>query len=171
MKRKIIPLFFLILFSTNGYSQLTKGFWMFGGNGSFENSRTYYSQGQLKVTTITASPNVGFFVFDKFATGVRLDFRYTKGGSINPPYSKSTIWQIGPYARYYFLSKSKRVNLLSEGSVIYELNKYNETTLNSAEFRFLGGPVIFLNSSVGVEFLAGYKAGKFESTQYNSFFF
>jgi hypothetical protein len=172
MKQKFICLFFFsVLFTSPSYTQITKGFWMFGGNGSFENSKTNYPQGQLKVTTIRISPNAGYFLVDKFAAGLRIDLLHTKGGSITPPYSKYTTLQVGPYLRYYFLAADKRFNLLAEVGGSYLTNKANDSGVNSFEFNSMGGAVVFLNSSVGIEMLAGYKAGKSESTPYNSLSF
>jgi hypothetical protein len=172
MKQKFACLFvFSFLLTASSYSQITKGFWMFGGNGSFENSKTNYPQGQIKVTNIRISPNAGYFLVDKFAAGLRIDLLHTKGGSITPPYSRYTTLQVGPYLRYYFLNTDKRFNLLSEAGVSYITNKASDSRNNSFEFNSLAGAVVFLNSSVGIEMLAGYKAGKSESIPYNSLSF
>ena len=174
MKQTFAWLFvFSFFFTAASYSQIAKGFWMLGGNGSFENSKTNYPQGQIKVTHIRISPNVGYFFVDKFATGLRIDLTHTKGGSINPPYSKYTTLQVGPYIRYYFLDADKRFNLVTEAGVSYLTFKANDDSRNNSfEFNSLGGAVLFLNSSVGVEMLAGYKAGKSgETVPYNSLSF
>jgi hypothetical protein len=172
MKQKFAFLFiFSVLLVPGSYSQITKGFWMFGGNGSFEHSKTTYPQGQIKVTNIRVSPNAGYFLVDKFAAGLRVDVLHTKGGSITPPFSKYTTLQVGPYLRYYFLKADKRFNLVSEAGVSYFTNKASDSQVNSFEFNSLAGAVVFLNSSVGLEMLASYKAGKAESIPYNNFGF
>lgn len=161
MKTIITTLLFLF-FTVASFGQLTKGNWLTGGNAKLylfrENNST--STYDYHYTQIDLSANVGYFVADKIAFGLRptvSSFKggyYATGGSIS---TNSQRYLIGPYGRYYFLPVDKDFNILTDISYQYGILgggvKGNASTFSAA-----AGPVIYFNSSVGIEFLLGYSS-------------
>jgi hypothetical protein len=136
-------------------AQITKGNWMVGGNASY--SSTKYKNGNeiQKTFILNISPDVGYFFANRFAAGLRPEFYYWKGTTSSGS-TEARIFRAGPFARYYFLSEEKTLNLLLEGAYQYSITKTNASTVKSNTFSFFGGPVIYFNTSVGMEFLIGY---------------
>ena len=151
----------LFLFFINTSGQITKGFWMFGGNGSLRSGTFSLPGNEFKSTQINIQPRVGFFPTDKFATGILWNYSFSKNKpSIGSSGSASTFG-VGPFIRYYLLSKEKQVNILAEANGLYN---WQTGSLNSksgqTEYSIVAGPAIFLNSSVAVEILTGYRHSK-----------
>jgi len=167
MKQKIACLFICSFFiSTVGYSQISKGFWMFGGTGEFSSGKVVNNDLLNIATTLQLKPKAGYFFVDKLAGGLSVNFFYQKS-SAGGPMSKSYSLGVGPFARYYFLEKSKRVNILTElhGALLSDLGSDSR----SVEFGFSGGVAVFLNSSVAIEFLPGYQGLRDKSISSNYF--
>lgn len=155
--------FFLTVNSLTADCQITKGNWLVGGTGKFYSYTSQYSSAtysnEAKYTQIDLSPNIGYFVTDKLAFGVRPSFSSIKGevttsggGSTNT----QRYW-IGPFARYYFLQPDKQVNILTDISYQYGFfGGIPNGKLN--QFSAMAGPVVYFNSSVGIEFLLGYSS-------------
>lgn len=165
MKHTITPLLLFLCINVN--AQLNKGTWLVGGSGSFKSSATEsygttYSKTSDRLE-IAMSPNVGYFVMDKLALGLKGSFTKHKE-EVNGPgglYTNMNRFYVGPFARYYFLEKDKQFNLLADigyqyGRVDFKpILKGNITNFNAAV-----GPVIYFNTSVGLEFLVGYYSMK-----------
>jgi hypothetical protein len=139
-------------------SQITKNNWLVGGTGRLSFQKETLNSSDVKGFKIDLSPNVGYFFVDKFAGGIRARLAYDKvkfrGGV-----SKTTQLGIGPFLRYYFLESGKRVNLFAETAYQYLNNSGNGgITSNSANtFTFSAGPVLYFNTSVGIEFTVNYE--------------
>ncbi|MBI1780045.1 MAG: hypothetical protein HYR66_01545 [Sphingobacteriales bacterium] len=167
MKKKIIALIVLNnLLITAATGQITKKNWLVGGNASFVSNKTkYLTVGQSKMTYLRISPNIGYFLADKFAGGLKVNI-ISNNYVLNNNSTSSTSYAIGPFARYYFLSKEKLINLLLEGNYGYVISKPGNQ--NYSSFSFFAGPVIFFNSSVGLEFLTGFSTTKSSETNSNN---
>ena len=98
-------------------------------------------------------------MLDKFATGIKASYVHEKISSDDASVVQNS-YRIGPFLRYYFLSEDKPFNLLLEGSYQYATTKTNAFTLQQNIYSFNGGPVLFLNNVVGLEFLFGYSNNK-----------
>lgn len=156
MKKSIQLLIILLLFSITSNSQITKGNWLLSGNASFSMLQ-YGSEGTVryKQTNLQLAPSVGYFLKDKLAVGLRPALTY---GSNNISLANSeTIFTIGPFVRYYLLKPANVFNILTEGSYLYGTFKSGP---KQNTFSFAAGPVIYFNSSVGLEFLLGYASTK-----------
>lgn len=162
MNFRILSVVLFILFAKSSLGQLDQGNWLVGGSaklysysnnfGSTANSIT------AKYTEIDISPNVGYFLADRFVLGLRPTFssfsgRVTSAGGGTT--SVQRFW-IGPFGRYYFLDSDKTHNILLESS--YQFGKYNGRGQKGdlRTFSVLAGPALYFNSSVGIEFLFGY---------------
>ena len=157
--------------------QITKHNWLVGGNGYF-NSTTYDNAAGVpgrKITTIQLTPDIGYFVADKFAAGLKLGFgssRNTERGQNS--LTKNITYSFGPFVRYYFLPTDKQLNLLIDGSYQYGIERGGGASAPSGQplnfsitqyeintFSISAGPVVYFNSSVGLEFLIGYTTAKY----------
>ena len=161
--KKLIISYLFILFCLAANSQITKGYWLIGGSGKFDSYNQKTILGTLNTewnyTNIDISPSVGYFVKDRAAFGVRSTFSSIKGADVRGGIRQDeyTFW-IGPFSRYYFFKPGKQVNILTDisyqigtSNVIYDKNKLQK-------FSAMVGPAIYLNNSVGLEFLLGYNS-------------
>jgi len=155
------------LLTLMSFSQITKGNWMTGGNFSFKSTKSSDGQGYyFKTNTLAISPNIGYFFIDKLAVGIRPSFstqkiKYNPTGVINNYTSKRNEYGIGPYVRYYILQPTNRINFFAETSFLHSIVKdmytiQNSETTSANTYSFAAGPVIYFNSSVGLELMVGY---------------
>ena len=167
MKKTHVTIVMIILSVTISNAQLTKGTWLVGGNASFSSTDNLSSSTTRIVTTVVSvSPSIGYFIADKFAIGLRPYYNYggsrvTEGASAGFPNSNTSSYRIGPFARYYFLNPEKQFNLFAESGFMYGKSRTNNSgniTQNPpfTTLSFLAGPVLYFNSSVGLEFTVGY---------------
>lgn len=152
---------FLITLLLNSYaiSQISKDNWLVGGNAKFSVLKNS-SEASLKFkqTNFQINPTIGYFLADKFAGGLRISYTYGNN-SIN---NSSHVLAIGPFIRYYFLPKDKVFNILADGSYSYGIisGQGSINTQKSNTYSLAAGPVLYFNSSVGLEFLFGYSSTK-----------
>jgi len=158
--KRVFLLFLITIFSFTSYGQLTKGNWLVGGTGNFLSSKNIYTSPTFSSSSdridIKISPNIGYFIIDKFAVGLRPSFSKYKEQVTNGGYSNINRFEFGPFARYYFLDVEKQFNILTDLSYQYGIYRFRTTKGNINTFSASAGTVIFFNSSVGLEFLAGY---------------
>ena len=175
MKQATLLITTVFLFSYSTIAQLDKKNLLIGGTGTFSslnnkfNSTTVVSEHQRTVLTIL--PNVGYFVVDKLAIGLRtsLEWSKIKGISSNSLGTSNTIrFDYGLFCRYYFLDKEKQYNILTDLSYQFGSLKLTEDKGMRNTFTAMAGAEFFLNSSVGIEFLIGYKAQKEKLTTSSS---
>lgn len=150
MLRKFSVLILFIILGVVSNAQLTKGNWLVGGSGSYKSEKS--NDGVFSQKALNINPNVGYFLIDKFAVGIKPGLGYTeyKFGNTN----KSTTLMFGPFFRYYFLSSTNQVNLFAEGTYQYANQKPNNQSYNI--YTAKAGPVIYFNQSVGLEFTFEY---------------
>ncbi len=162
MKKLLLVYCFISFFSLYSFAQLDKGTWLVGGNGSFNSSKNTFAANYLpngvanyQITSLKIMPNIGYFITDKFVGGIKVTFDWYKnvgGGG----YTNNKRTDYGMFTRYYFLNKEKDFNILIDGAFQLGnswLGNFKGTRNN---YSIMGGPSIFFNSSVAIEFLAGY---------------
>ncbi len=146
-----------LVFFIKSQAQITKNNWMLGGTFSISQTKTSSQANELFSTQIITTPRVGYFLANRFALGIlgRFDWRNLKA---TPATSSASNFGIGPFVRYYLLPVENKTNLLIEANGTYTWRKSSLLFSNSnfIDYKLLAGPVIFLNSSVGLEFLVGY---------------
>jgi len=167
MKPLFFTIFFYCFFICNADAQLTKGFWLTGGDASFKSitSSPHTSTGSKQSIT-EISPVIGYFFFDKFSAGVKADITfndYSYGTSVGSPRitSNQSGYFFGPYVRYYFLNAEKVVNLLAEANYEYGISRIRNEGVSQKpseeqDVSFMAGPVFFFTRSVALEFTIGY---------------
>lgn len=158
-----------ILFTINANSQITKGNWMVGGSGSYNNTTVKDKNGTNSVVKgygFWIRPNIGYFFANNFAGGAKLSFSY---GNQKDGYS-NVSYGLGPFVRYYFLKPEKIVNVFAEANYNYYISKtQNFNSTNSYNYNFKAGPEIFFNSSVGLELTLNYSISNFNTYTSNLF--
>lgn len=162
MKRLLLLLSFVTI-SIISNCQITKGNWLIGGLANFLSSKSIYTSPNLSQTQdrvdIKISGSIGYFLLDKFALGLRPSYSKSKGevegsgGNIN---TNENRFEFGPYVRYYFLNSDKQYNILFDLNYQYGFYWFKPTTGNINTFTASVGPVIYFNTTVGLEFLLGY---------------
>jgi len=109
----------LLLFSLSALilkislAQITEHNWLVGGTGLFSSTTSNSMAGAVgqRQTQINLSPNIGYFLFDKFAAGLKLGYSNNRYKQLNTPnynLSKFITYSIGPFLRYYFLPTDKQ---------------------------------------------------------------
>ena len=175
--KKVFFSLIAVCFLFTAKAQLTKSNWLVGGTGSFSFMSPNTVNGNTKTTIVNLAPNIGYFFIDKFASGIRLTF-YDDHINYGQPNNNSITfsnYSIGPFIRYYFLPVDKQYNIITEGNYQFGNEKVQTsnslTTSNSNSFSFAAGPVIYFNSSVGIEFLLNYTSSgnNINSKRGNSF--
>jgi hypothetical protein len=161
--RKLFVSYLFITFFFTANSQITKGNWLVGGTGKFYSYTTQYSSAtysnEAKYTQIDLSPNIGYFVIDKLAFGLRPAFSSIKGKVTTTggmPTNLQRYW-IGPFGRYYFLPSDRQVNILTD--ISYQHGFFGGISKGSlSALSAMAGPVVYFNSCVGTELLLGYSS-------------
>lgn len=166
IKRTIVMIFIASIFNNDANCQIKKGNWLVGGSANFSYNNSNTDVNNTKITTINLAPNIGYFFIDKFAGGLRLSFynNHIKFGPPNNNFTTFTTSSIGPFVRYYFLPIDNPYNILSEvsyqfGNEKIKTNNPSTSNSNSNSFSFSVGPVIYFNSTAGIEFLLNYTTG------------
>lgn len=136
-----------------------KGNWLLGGNASFSSVKSSNTLGVQQNSYIQIAGNAGYFFISKLAAGVRPTILWSKTKNA-PAHNNSIRSTLGPFLRYYFLPADSRVNVFAEGNYTYVTDKAGGGKAHANKYAFLGGPVIFLNSAVGLEFSIGYSLQK-----------
>lgn len=162
MKKPFTFLFTVICFTAQ--AQLNQGVWLAGGTGKLYSYTSHYSSAtyntEASYTQIDLSPNIGYFVVDKLALGIRPTFSSIKGKVTTPGdlYTNVQRYWIGPFGRYYFLSPDQPVNIVTDLSYQFGFLKAPRQNGKLNTFSAMAGPVVYFNSSVGLEFLLGYSS-------------
>lgn len=171
--------FIITLFSfLMSNAQITKGNWLMGGNGNLSFTK---SEGKNNNTAgliinsipdsesigILLEPNIGYFIKDKFAAGLKIGFEnyFSTQSSFQ---LNNTQFTIGPFLRYYILDVDKPFNIFLEPS--YFRYSYKPLGNPSQGFGFKFGHAYFLNSSVGIETSLNYQYKESDQLKTNTLF-
>lgn len=167
---------FLVLTST-AFTQISKGQFLLGGKISFESIKNESSiDGTYESTNYYISPNIGYFLFNKMATGLRIDFDSYNSKSNNIE-THLNATSFSPFLRYYFLPLPKKINLLVDVSYIHKKTKWSSPTNEgyyekTNGYNISAGPSIFLTDKIALEFILGFKHTKsdnYGNTKSNTF--
>lgn len=131
-------------------AQINKGQWLVGGSAGFESQK----HGDAKATSITFSPNAGYFFADKFAGGLRVDLQ-----SVKPKGSDATTsFAVAPFLRYYFLPAAEKLNILADASYGFGSVKSGGSSESANMFAISAGPAVFLSPNTALEFALQYRS-------------
>lgn len=167
--KKIILLFIVCLVYQFSYAQLEKDTWLVGGSGNFSSTKAKNTlQDDYTSSELNVSTSLGYFPLNKLAVGVMLDYRYLDVDTYNNPsyFGGSTSgYNFGPFIRYYFLPVQHPVNIFFQTD--YGL-QFDRNILNLRKIAIKAGPVVYINSNVGLEFNIGYSNSKNENNTENT---
>jgi hypothetical protein len=151
--KKLVFLLAVIIVSTAVFAQgnINKANIMLGGIAGFDSKK--YSDGDESLTTITFSPNVGYFFMNQFAGGLRFNFLSEKYSEDD---DASSQFELAPFVRYYFLPSSNKTNFFLDGSYGFGSVSEGGESASYNSFSFMGGPSFFLTPSAALEFGIGY---------------
>lgn len=176
MKTSIYSFIITIFSFLTTNAQITKGNWLMGGNGNLSFTKSEAKSNNTNGLTINSNsgetigillePNVGYFIKDKFAMGLKIGFEnyFTTKSSIE---LNNTQFSIGPFLRYYILEVDKPFNIFIEPSYF----RYTYKPLgNNQGYGLKFGHAYFLNSSVGIETSLNYQFSESNQQKTNSLF-
>lgn len=155
MKKTTLILSILFFTAICANSQITKGYWMLGGNGSYNYFDLKSDTSDPKSSwNININPNIGYFIKDQLAIGGYTSFSFGKN-------SGGFFLNLGPFVRYYFLDTDKKINYFTELSFEYSTHfiKNSENT-STYGYNIKPGVVYFLNNTVALEASLKYYYGK-----------
>lgn len=168
MIKNTVLFFALMLFAVTAQSQITKGNWLMGGNASFTLSKYNSEFGQKNTDfVLQIAPDIGYFVIDKLAAGLKVSlYKHGNKATGTSVYRKHTTVDFGPFVRYHFLPVDNIANILVDAAYQHGTDNYGTSNYVSDKnptntFSFAAGPVIYFNTSVGLEFLMGYSTTKY----------
>jgi hypothetical protein len=158
---KIVLTFILYFVNQSIFAQLERGIWHSGGIADFysykQNYETEFSPYDANGTNINLNANIGYFISNKFSLGLKPGFSIVKAETSGGAIENTQRYSIGPFARYYLLNMDNRYNIVTEGSYHWGFLGGDKTTGSIKGASILVGPVIYFNSSMGLEFLMGYR--------------
>ena len=170
MKKLIVAFIFLISANLIFAQYTAKGNFMVGGTTGFstakstvENNTDGVSVGGTRTTQFNLTPNLGYFLTDDFALGLRMDYAKNKikynDGSVDA--SNNSIF--GPFVRYYLPTTTNRTLFFGAGVGFGNSSDQIQlaTGQQNIENRLMaisGGPgfTIFSNDAIGIEGLVRY---------------
>lgn len=156
--KKMFLLMIVTMLSLNLFSQLEKKTWIVGGSLSY--SRAKYNTGvfnsKQEQYEFTVSPAIGYFVINKLAAGIVTSlFESGDRAQGTTIWGKYSNFNFGPFVRYYFLKKETLVNIIAQS--YFQFGAEGSTSgLNKTTLAFSTGPVLYFNSSVGLELLVSH---------------
>jgi hypothetical protein len=163
MKTILLISLFLALTST-AFTQINKGQFLIGGKISLESIKEENPRNDThQATNFYISPDIGYFIINKMATGLRLDFLSynSKSGGIE---THTNVTTISPFIRYYFLPSTNKVNALIDVGYIHNKTKWSgpnsQVNEKSNGYNISAGPSIFLTDRIALEFILGFKHTK-----------
>jgi len=132
----------ILFFSSPVSSQISKGQWMVGGNGSFSRSvvkqNNDFFHSENKTTGFQLTPGVGYFFMNQLVAGLRTgvtqsDVKQETDSQVPGSLyyllkSKITALSFSPFVRYYFLPSSRKLNVFADASYAYANNKEKTST-------------------------------------------
>lgn len=166
----------LIFISEQLVAQTNMGSFMIGGNAYFSISETENYNSEVKLSSTSFSPQLGYFVFDNFAVGLAMPIGFHKYKTTydvqQDPITyetKNNSLGIGPFLRYYV--PLGKIFLFAEGS--YSFSKSSGTILSfdpqsgglierdnitkNQTFWIGPGIAMMVNKHIGIEGLLSYK--------------
>jgi outer membrane protein W len=163
--KTIILLSFSLALTATAFTQINKGQFIIGGSMNLESTENNSSRNETyKSTNYFISPNIGYFIINKMAIGMKLDFKSYNSKSQNLKTHQINT-SISPFLRYYFLPLQRKVNAFIDVGYIHEKSKWSSDSnpgyfVKAKGYYFSGGPTIFLTDQIAIEFTLGYKHTK-----------
>lgn len=173
-------------------AQISKGQWLVGGSLSGMSQKG--GENNFKEKTIQTPINVGYFLGNGMALGIRGSFQYKEtsynirqnyyysnyqsGYSTYEVKSKTQQYSAGPFLRAYLMPNTQKLNVYIEPHFAYGHYEGSSNLLGSGVFtenfqsyNLSLAPVIFLTPSSSLEFILSYNYTNFAKSETNSTLF
>ena len=176
----------LTLCSLSMFAQTTKGSFMVGGNGSLRFADGDYDLGEVKSTTLSINPTVGYFFIKNFSAGLYVPFELSWSKTKIPSWQQESdgegrSYGVAPFVRYYIPVKSFFIVTEASYGWHYSKNSYEAFDPNTGTvsdefsekyrtFSLAAGPVFFLSHYTSIELLANYQRSNFEQFDQSQFY-
>ena len=166
--KKLILIITILFTNINLNSQITKGYWMYGGSGTYTHYTHKFSTQTVKYSTIKINPNVGYFIWDNLAIGGIIRYMNRREGN-----NRYNQYGLGILTRYYFLNSNRITNIYIQANYTYGIHfSHSYETDENGYLHFYGskiGYVIFLTNSVGLEAFLDYEISSFNQFTHTTY--
>lgn len=156
MQKIIVILLASIPLVNSAHGQLAKGTWMIGGNAALATANIHSPSGSGNTTTISITPDIGYFVMDRFILGINPSYGLNASKTDDIHQTTLQSYAFGPFVRYYLLPVDHVVNLFTGGSYLYSILEPSNSIGNT--YSFFAGTTAFFNYSVAIEMSAGFSS-------------
>jgi len=162
MKTKFFIILSMLTFSFANAQQVEAEEEMNSAKGITFQSGDMFLEGSIKISTggesdyYGFSPKFGYFLNDKFAVGAKLNYSSEKEETV--PETKTNVFGVGAFARYYFLElDKKRFKAFAEAGLGFGQNKVKiegieDDTDNSITADITVGLNYFVTKNIAVTF-------------------
>jgi outer membrane protein len=179
MKKQYTIILFLLLGSSMLFAQVEKGKWLMACSsnigidiGKFKWEATDGGiMSEYKYTEFNITPMAGYFVIDKLAVGLIMDYYSYKDENLdNNATWKNHTFTIGPFAKYYIMEYKHIWPFVGAGIGFGSGKSGSEGSdgikWNILTYRIGAGATYFLNDNVGIDLSLGYNydAKKYDNT-------
>lgn len=129
MKKSLLSLFAVATLALSAQAQDSNSFGFSKGDflveGNLKLSSENDKEEELKTTNFNFSPKGGYFFTDKFAAGIELGVGTNKTDNYNTNViNKANSFNVGVFARYYFLELGQRFKIYGEADFGFHNTKY-----------------------------------------------
>lgn len=157
--QKIVPALFLGLFITSlAQAQIEKGKTTVGGSVSF--STYHVNDTDVKSTSFSIGPSLGWFISDKIELGGQIGYNYDQSRSVSSwgvTETKLHGFQLAPYGRLFF-GEGQTLRFFGSLSIPFSYGRESlddfdsYSSITSIGARIAPGIVYFPSEKVGIEF-------------------
>lgn len=137
MKKISVLCLFVLATTVATLAQTSKGTISIGGNISVNATRSENNGNEIKNSTFTFAPGVGYFVADKFMVGAELSFSQSKTDAPNN-HTGQTNFSLGPFARYYIFTKNEQFGFYGQAGFSFGAGKWDPNVGNDTKSRSFG---------------------------------
>lgn len=147
MKKITLVIAFIAMSFVGANAQTDKGTLLLGGGLGFSSEK----EGESSSSTLSISPNIGYFLKDNLAIGANIGFTSFGGDA------KGSEMQIGPLVRYYAFELGEKAKVFAQASYGFGSSKEgDEEAVGTSSWGISVGPAFFLNESVALETTLNY---------------
>ncbi len=155
MKKKMIIIAILLVFSITSFAQTEKGEFLLGGKVDFDRT----TQLGYKATSFSFAPEIGYFIAKNLAVGIGLDYERSNFSS-----QKAITIAAMPFARYYFAEQGK-FKFFGQAGAGYAFRKMKGSTYRNRDYSYSSnkftykaglGASYFLTKNIALEGMLQY---------------
>ncbi|HMO38634.1 MAG TPA: outer membrane beta-barrel protein [Saprospiraceae bacterium] len=153
-----------VLGSTVGFSTASSKITQRAPGGSQSEQSPYSTQ-------LNIAPSVGYFLFDNFSLGMRVDYTAARVEEVNNNYTENSDVLLGPFFRYYQpVTPGKDMYLFAEAGFGFGNSRdvkrlsTGDQRINTNLFAFGVGPgiTVVANNAIGLEAIVKYNFARSE---------